>query len=216
MMRKTVTVAAALLAVAVSTAGEVKAAEQTYLAARAGVFLPNGKGDGDPQGFKYFDTGYAVDLVAGYRPESYVALEVGTGFYSASGEVSKPGYSIDRTAYGVPITVSVKGLLEFEKIMLAAGAGIGYYQGFISNKISFPGSPVDESNHGGALGYQLLLDAEFKVAPQWSVSGNVKWFTARPEIEMQNVNADGTSIGTTKDEWEIGGTTISLGVKYIF
>jgi opacity protein-like surface antigen len=205
------------LMTAVLAAGSASAADQTYVAARGGIFLPNGRDGGDYKGFKYFDTGYSFDIAAGYRPVSYAAVEVGTGLYTASGKITQPGFSIDRTAYGVPITLTAKGIIEFDKLILSGGGGIGLYQGFIDNKISFPGTPVDESNHGTAVGYQAVFDADFKLNEKWAVGANFKWFSARPEIELTTVSQDGSSlVRNSKDKWEIGGTTVNIGVKYSF
>jgi len=194
-------------------AGSALAADQTYVTARAGVFLPNGRDGGDYKGFKYFDTGYDLDIAVGYRPEPYAALELGTGFYTASGTVNTADFSIDRTAYGVPITISAKGILEFEKLMLSAGAGIGWYQGFLKNNIAFTNATpsINETNHGSALGYQVMADADIKLTENWAVGANFKWFTAKPEIELK-----GTNNVSTKDKWEFGGTFVNVGVKYLF
>lgn len=213
MNRKKAARVATICAAAILMAGTAYAAESVYLAAKGGVYLPNGRDGGDYKGFKYLDTGYNFEVAAGYRMVPYAALEVGTGMYTASGKVSNADYTIDRTAYGVPITLSAKGILEFEKLILSAGAGIGYYQGFLKNNITFNSAipTINETNHGSALGYQALFDADFKVASQWLVGANFKWFTARPEIEIKDQNNR-----TTKDKWEIGGTTVNIGVKYIF
>ena len=213
-------ICAACLLVTSLTAGEALAADTSYLSVKGGMFLPNGKGGGDSNGMKSFDTGFALDLAAGYRPAPYAALEVGTGFYSASGKDTfavgvNNTRTVDRTAYGVPITLTAKGVLEFEKIVLSAGAGVGYYFGFISSDItnSDPAiSPTSESSHGGALGYQAVLDADFKVGEHWTIGAAFKWFSTRPELEL----TDPTTLTKTKTKWEMGGSTISLGAKYSF
>jgi opacity protein-like surface antigen len=200
----------------IMTAGGALAADTSYLAVRAGMFLPNGAESGDYKGLKYFDTGYNVEVAAGYRPESYVALEVGTGVYGASGTVSTPEYTLDRTITGVPITLTAKGILEFEKMTLYAGAGIGYYQAFIDNKISIANNPVNETGHGAAVGYQVAFDSEFRISPSWQAGASFRWFSARPEIEMKNIKTEPTRVETTTDKWEIGGVTLGVGVKYLF
>jgi hypothetical protein len=211
------TIIAVSLMISLLSAGSVSAADQTYLAVRGGVFLPNAEDGDNYQGLNYFDTGYNIEIAVGYRPVSYAELELGTGFYSCSGEISKPDFTIDRTLYGVPITLNVKGILEFDKLTLSAGGGLGLYQGFMDNKIDFVNQPsVDESNHGTAVGYQAVFDADLKLNDRWSVGANFKWFSARPKIELQTVNSTQTQIITTKDEWEIGGTTLNIGVKYLF
>lgn len=215
-MSKKLLVAISIMVSALS-AGSAMAEEQTYLSVRGGVFMPNSEKGDDYQGLSYFDTGYNIELAVGYRPVSYAAIEVGTGFFSASGEITKQDYSIDRTLYGVPITLTVKGIQEFDRLTLSAGAGVGLYQGFMDNEISFQNTPVDESNHGTAVGYQAVFDADFKINDNWSAGANFKWFSARPEIEMTTVSEDGTRIiSDTKEKWEIGGTTVNLGLKYQF
>jgi hypothetical protein len=211
--------AVALMA-SVLAVGSASAADQTYVAARGGIFLPNGRDGGDYKGFKYFDTGYSFDIAAGYRPVSYAALELGTGIYTASGTVNRPSFVQERSAYGVPITLTAKGILEFDRLLISGGAGLGLYQGFINNKIHWSTAgidPVDETSHGTAMGYQVVFDTDFKVNEHWTVGANFKWFSARPEIEMQSINATETGYDTNKkSKWEIGGTTVNLGVKYFF
>jgi outer membrane protein W len=215
-MKKRKTAVAVAAAAALLCAVPAFAADSSYLSVKGGVFLPNGRDSGDYKGFKYFDTGYNVDVAVGYRPESYAALEVGTGFYTAAGTVRTQDFTIDRTAYGIPVTLTAKGILEFTKLVLSAGAGLGYYQGFIENNISFASAvpPVNETNHGGALGYQAVLDADLKMSDRWLVGANFKWFSARPSIELKNVQNN--QVVTTKDKWEIGGTVINVGMKYLF
>lgn len=212
-MKKTVTVAAT--AVTLFCAGTALAADSTYLSAKGGIFLPNGRDGADYKGFKFFDTGYSVDLAAGYRPEPYVALEVGSGFYSASGKETKASRTVDRTAYGVPITLTAKGILEVEKLVLSGGGGIGYYFGFLDSTLTDLAAPtnnVSESNHGGALGYQVVADVDFRISDRWTAGAGFKWFSARPEIEM----TDTTTLVRTKQKWEFGGMVMSLGAKYSF
>ncbi|GAM10696.1 hypothetical protein OR1_02989 [Geobacter sp. OR-1] len=205
------TVLALALIMATVAAGSASAADEPYVTARGGLFLPNGK----DVGFKYFDTGYNFEVAAGYRPVPYAAIEAGTGFYSTSGSQANAGKSTDRTAYGVPVTLSAKGILEFEKLMLSAGAGVGYYFGFINtdhtNSIT-PGQNFSESNHGAAVGYQVLFDADFKLSQHWTVGANFKWFSAKPEIELK----DPTDYTVKKQKWEFGGINIDVGAKYFF
>lgn len=212
------TMVAVSLMVAVLSAGSAMAADQTYLAVRGGVFMPNSEEGDDYQGLSYFDSGYNFELAAGYRPVPYAAIEVGTGIYSAEGTINRQNFTIDRTLYGVPITLTVKGIQEFDRLILSAGAGLGLYQGFMDNTVTFTNqSPgVDESNHGSAVGYQVVFDADFKLNDQWAVGANFRWCSAKPEIELVTVSPDGTQTLPTKEKWEIGGTTANIGVKYSF
>lgn len=191
------------------------AADTAYVAVKAGVFFPNGKNenaDKTENGFSNFDSGYNVELAVGFKPESYVAVELGTGMYSTEGKVNDLIRNSSYTAYGVPVTVTAKGILDLEKWELFAGGGIGYYFGFIDNKTNFVAGPVvDESSHGGAIGYHAVAGADYIIDKKVSVGAEFKWFSARPELELTN-----SGNVKAKSKWEIGGSVLNLGVKYIF
>ncbi len=209
------TIAAVAVSAALLYAMPAFAADSSYFSAKGGIFLPNGRDGADYKGFKFFDTGYSLDLAAGYRPEPYVAFEIGTGFYTTSGKETRASRVVDRTAYGVPVTLTAKGILDFEKIVLSGGAGIGYYFGLINSTLNdqtTPANNVSESNHGAALGYQVVADADFKISERWTAGAGFKWFSARPEIEL----TDPTTLSRTKQKWEFGGMVMSLGLKYSF
>lgn len=186
-------------------AGISYGADDTYFGMKAGMFMPNGKSPG----LDMFDTGFAVDLSLGVKPASYAAVELGTGFYTASGESDATGVQQDMTAYAVPITLTAKGIVEFGKLDLFAGAGAGMYFCFIDNK--WEGGP-DESNHGIAPGYHALAGADFRINNRWNAGAEFKWLSTRPEIKMTEVLGD----DPVERKREFGGTVLSLGVKYKF
>lgn len=195
---------------AVSTA----AADSAYFSVKGGAFMPSGKEHGTANSLKSFDTGYAAELAFGYRPESYAALELGTGVYSASGTVTDAVARSEKTLYGVPVTLTAKAILELEKLELFAGAGAGYYFTFIDQKLSFTNggiAPVDESSHGSALGYHLVAGGDLKLSENFRLGADFKWFSVKPDLELtdaQNVKKS--------SNWDLGGTTVSLGFKYLY
>ena len=194
------------------TVTSAAALETGYFSVKAGTFLPNGNGSGN--NLKDFDTGYNAELAVGYRPESYAALELGTGFYSASGTVSNADSRSQKTVYSIPITATAKAILDLKKFELFAGAGFGYYFAFIDNKMDFNngGLPsIQESSHGSALGYHLVAGSDYKVSQNLRLGADFKWFAVKPELELtdsQNVK--------TKATWDVGGTVLNLGFKYLF
>jgi len=111
------------------------------------------------------------------------------------------------------VTATAKAILDLEKLDLFAGAGLGYYFAFINNDISFVNgrSPVSESSHGSALGYHLVVGGDYKVSDHLRVGADFKYFVAKPEFTL--TNAQGTK-DTAK--WDVGGSTINLGLKYYF
>jgi len=189
------------------------AAEDTgYFSVKGGSFLPNGSGGA--YSLKSFDTGYGAELAIGFRPESYAALELGTGLFSSSGTVTTADSSSSKTIYGIPITATAKAILDLKKSELYAGAGFGYYFAFIDNKVDFFNNSlpsVQESSHGGALGYHLVVGGDYKVSDRFRLGADFKWFEAKPELEL----TDSQGI-KTRAKWDIGGEVINVGFKYLF
>lgn len=197
---------------AVSTA----AAEgsSSYFSVKGGAFLPNGKESGAANSLNSFDSGYNAEIAVGYRPESYAAIEVGTGMYSASGTVTDSSARVQRTLTGIPVTATAKAILDLDKLELFGGAGIGYYFNFIDNKIDFINGgipPVSESSHGNALGYHLVAGGDFKVSENFRVGADFKWFSVKTDLELTDAqNTRKTS------SWDLGGTTLNFGIKYLY
>lgn len=180
-------------------------AEDTYLSVKVGGFLPNGKGDASSQGgLKDFDTGYNTELAIGFKPAPYAAIEVASGFYSAEKQDTVNGTSTKATIYGVPVTVTAKAILSASKADFFAGAGAGYYFGVLDQS-----SPArDSSTHGNALGYHIVGGFDYNVSQRYSLGADIKWFSTKPEFDANNSGL--------KTEWELGGTTLNLGMKYKF
>lgn len=187
------------------------AADTGYFSVKGGLFLPNGSAG---SGLKTFDTGYSTELAIGFRPDTYAALEIGTGFFSASGTVTDADSKSVKRIYSVPVTATAKAILDLEKFELFCGAGVGYYFAFVDNKTDFYTggiAPVDESSHGNALGYHAVLGGDYKVSENFRLGADFKWFVAKPELELtsaQNVK--------TRTKWDIGGTVMNLGLKYLY
>lgn len=187
----------------------VASAEDTYLSLKGGVFLPNGKSN---NGLNSFDAGYSVDLGLGVKLEKYVAVELGTGLYTAEGSISTTTSSDSMKLYAVPVTVTVKGLLALERTELYAGAGAGYYFGAMDRKQSDGTATVDETSHGNALGYHVVAGADYRLNKSFTLGGEFKWFATKPELEFTDL---GTG-GKTRAKWELGGSTFGLAAKYWF
>ena len=210
---------ALLMQAGVGLAAETDA---TYLGVKAGIFLPNGKGPsgGNSNGLADFDTGYSFDLALGFKPAPYAAVELGTGFFTASADVGTTNWAQQMTGYGIPVTLTVKGLLTLDRLDMFAGAGAGYYFSFINNKIDFLGarSNVDESAHGGAVGYHVTAGADYRINDEWSAGIDFRWFSTKPELQLTNpeLTLGGSQDPRPKAKWEFGGTVLNAGVKYKF
>ena len=186
-------------------------AEGTYAGIKVGGFMPNGKGDTTNQGgLKDFDTGYNLELAVGFRPASYAAIEAGTGFYSASRDIAITTTSREKsTIYGVPATITAKAVLPLERSEFFVGAGAGYYFSVLQRDSTNGASSRSSSSHGNALGYHLVGGFDYNLGERYSLGAEIKWFSTKPKFD----DAGGTGSQT---EWEFGGTTLNLGVKYKF
>jgi len=180
-------------------------AEDTYLAVKAGGFLPNGKGDATNQGgLKDFDTGYNMEVAIGFRPASYAAIEAASGFYTSERQDTVNGSSTKATIYGVPVTITAKGIIPLNKADFFVGAGAGYYFGVLDQS----GQPRSSSSHGNALGYHIVGGFDYNISEHYSLGSEIKWFSTKPEFDANNSGV--------KTKWELGGTTLGLGMKYKF
>ncbi|MCM0080815.1 outer membrane beta-barrel protein [Geomonas sp. Red32] len=213
-MGKSARVILALALVLASAAG-ASADETSYFSVKGGMFLPNGKGDANGQGgLKNLDSGYSAEVAVGYRPDTYAALELGTGFYTAHGSVTTADTSTTQTIYGIPVTATAKGILDTEKLQFFAGAGVGYYFTFIDNKVEFfnGGIPtVQESSHGGALGYHVVAGGDWKLTKRFMIGADYKWFSVKPDLEVTTAQN-----AKVKSKWEMGGSILNVGLKYAF
>lgn len=182
-------------------------AEGEFATFKAGGFLPNGNGSATGS-LKDYDTGFNIEAAAGFKPVPYVALEAATGFFRASRDYN---YNFDSTkptkdtASGVPITLSIKGIIGTERIDLFAGAGAGYYFCILDQRTP----TLNMSQHGNALGYHVVGGIDYKFSEQWYFGAEIKWFVTKPKFE--NINALGQKV-----EWEMGGTNMNLTAKYHF
>lgn len=198
-----------LIPVAVSSASAADVGSG-YFSVKGGSFLPNGKGGSNS--LSGFNTGYNAEVAVGYRAEKYAAIEIGTGIFSSSGTITNDDVSSKKSLYGIPVTATAKAILDLEKLELFAGAGLGYYFAFIDNDMTFSaGSPVHESSHGSALGYHLVLGGDYKVSDQFRLGADFKYFVAKPEFTLTQANH---TPNTSK--WDVGGTAINVGLKYLF
>lgn len=190
------------------------AMETGYFSVKGGAFLPNSKGGGSGNSLQTFDSGYDAEVAVGFRPEPYAAIEIGTGFYTASGTVTDAGSRSEKTLYGIPLTATAKAILDLDKVELFAGAGVGYYFAFIDNKIDFSNggiAPVQESSHNSALGYHLLLGADYKVSRNFRLGADFKWFVVETDLEL----TDTSNVKRTSN-WDLGGAVMNVGLKYLY
>lgn len=206
-----------LVVMLIASAGAAWAnGNDSYVAIKGGAFLPNSK-DGSTtssnRGFGNFATGWNGEIAAGYRPESYAAVELGLGYFATDATISDAtaGTNNKYKAFSVPVTVTAKGILPLGRLECFAGAGLGYWFGQVNYRhFAASGAKDLERNvNAGAVGYQLVTGADYRVTERLDLGAEVKWASVKPEFDQ--VETAGTKV-----KWEFGGTNVNLVLKYRF
>jgi len=161
------------------------AGPNNYVGVKLGAFFPNS----DSDGLENFKTGFNGEIDYGYKFIPNFALEAGVGWYSA---VDKDNSDIKVTV--VPVTLTAIGILPIDQIDLIGGVGLGYY----SAKAEAPGFSEDK----GAVGYHLLIGADYNLTNEVALGLEGKWFQSKPKFNDTDT--------------DVGGIDLNLGVKYRF
>ena len=171
-MKKGVLIAISVISVVVLLGGPALAQEKKpfYFLGKAGIYSPQ---TNDLDGF---DTGFNGEIALGWRAHPNFATEFGAGYFNT--EASDFGGRINLDV--VPITLTLKGILPYEKWDFFALGGVGAY--FVSGDIDFSGfdSHDRDTVFGGFLG--LGIHYNITKAMFIGVEGKYLW-TDRAELK---------------------------------
>lgn len=162
----------------------------SYVALKAGVFLPNSA----DEGLKNYDTGFGGEFAGGANfgegPVGF-GLEGGLGAYRTAASEGDAALAI------VPVTLTGKLLIKpGEMVTLYLGAGLGYYIGYdLEGEGSF-----DERSIKG-LGYQAVGGIDVLLGGVGLVA-EVKW----SQTQAEHKDSD--------EKYDIGGITVQIGVSF--
>ena len=156
------------------------------IGARAGMFLPNDNSDG----LKGFEEGWAAEvfLGGGVGP---VGFEVGAGGY-----MPEPEGNVDADFNVYYLSGTVKGYLPLGGAALYAGGGIGFYYAELDS-----GLEGRDTVDGNGIGYHLVMGVEAPLAIV-ALFGEARWNLA--EVDLGNL----------REDIDVGGLTISLGLRF--
>lgn len=194
----------AILLSTILTAGYAHA-EQSYFVVKGGMFTPNGTStSGTAPGLGSFDAGTSLHAGFGHHLAPYAVIETGVGYYTAEfpGAFGTPSSTL--TCTGIPVTLLLKGVVRKERLELSAGAGAGY----VTASLEHTYSGGSTTAHGAELGYLLSGGIDYLLTNSFSVGFDATWFTARPTIDLATAGG--------KREWNVGGLTLDLSLKYRF
>ncbi|HQI00895.1 MAG TPA: porin family protein [Deltaproteobacteria bacterium] len=175
-----------------------------YAAVKIGAFMPDGASD-------FLDNGFAAGAALGHKLGRNFALEFGLDYISTD---FHHDYSYDEygyedaylTTFGIPVTAKFIVPLS-DQVELYAGAGVGVY---------FTGIDFDNEYYDGyyyehdriddtGFGFHTLIGADIKMSSNTA-------FT----MELKYTEIDHDFNEYYDKDFEIGGTTASAGIKFLF
>jgi opacity protein-like surface antigen len=155
-------------------AGEPRARDGVYAELRGGAFLPTA-GELDDLGL---NAGYGADATVGYAIGRWFALELGSGWFEASGDPLAGGAALDGrfTLRMVPVTAGARVFLAQGAFRPYLGAGFGIYLLELGAKGTIGSTRLSGSDRTWAKGLQagggfraqlgrrvsLVLDARYR------------------------------------------------------
>lgn len=175
-----------------------------YATVKIGAFMPDGDTD-------FLDNGFAASAALGHKLGRNFALELGLDYISADFDRNYTYDTYDYedvylTSVGIPVTAKFIAPLS-NQVELYAGAGFGvYFSNIEFDDEYYDGYYYDDERiHDTGFGFHTLIGADIKMNP------NVA-FTM--ELKYTEIEHDFDDYGD--DDLEIGGTTATAGVKFLF
>ncbi|HWR68053.1 MAG TPA: outer membrane beta-barrel protein [Desulfomonilia bacterium] len=182
-----------------------------YATMKLGVFMPNDDAS-------FLDDGFTIGGTIGHNLNRNVALEIGLdytitdfdddyGYYSYG--YDDYGHYEDAyvTTLGIPVTAKFIVPLAYH-VDLFVGAGLGLYftdvefdDGYSYGYYYDDDEGVDDT----CLGFHTLIGADIRMNSNTALS-----------MELKYTELDQDSNDDYYDDFELGGTTASVGIKFLF
>ncbi len=176
--------------------------DQNYLSFKLGAFMPD-----DDAG--YLDTGYTVGAALGHKFNRNFALEFGLD-YTVTDFDEDYGYNyrdVYITTLGIPVTAKIIAPLS-NQVDLYAGVGLGLY----FTDLEYDDIYDDRYYHEDSdsldetfTGYHLLVGADIKMSPYTALTTELKYTGVDEDFDDDYFY-----------DLEVGGTTASVGLKFLF
>jgi opacity protein-like surface antigen len=168
------------------TTAYAKPLAANYAQLKIGGFFPQ---TNDLDGF---DAGGSIEVGIGHRVAPGFAIEGNFGYFETKGTFNLPGIgSVDETFKVMPLTLSFKGQVFFDRFEPYAEAGIGVY--FIKDELNgtvlgFSGS---DSENDTQLGLHVGLGGNYNITPQVFLGVEGRYLWLRTDTFGVNVQLDG-------------------------
>lgn len=183
--------AAALVAGAASAQGYGGMTSQMYVKGMGGFTFPqnedfdlNGRGgEGSINSGLDYDQGYALGVAIGYDMNPNLALEGEYMYRNAEGRLTNTDSGKEKTesnAWMVNALYKFNGLGATGQFKPFAGAGIGIADLDV-------GTEVGDLNGDYQFAYQLIAGVGYEVTPQWTLTGEARYFGVNDQTYENDV-----------------------------
>jgi len=168
-----------------------------YAAIKVGAFIPDEDSD-------FLDNGFAAGIALGHRPGRNFAFELGLDYISADFDHDYVYDDVYLTTFGIPLTAKFIAPLS-DQVELYAGAGLGVYFTGIEFDDEYGYSYDHDRIDDTGLGFHALIGADVKMNPGMAFTMELKYTEIEHDFDDY-----------TDEDLEIGGTTASAGIKFLF
>jgi len=175
---------------------------ENYATIKIGAFMPNEDA---------LDDGVGVSGAIGHMINKNFALELGLDYTFTDFNNDNDYYYENANVYTFGIPATAKFIVPLSnQIDLFAGAGLGIY--FTSVVFDHHGYYYhdgyyyddDDSIDDTSLGYHGLIGADIKVNSNMAIEMELKYTETEDDFDYYDYN------------FEVGGTTVSIGAKFLF
>jgi hypothetical protein len=167
---------------------------ESYAALKLGLFMPNENAD-------YLDNGFSVGGALGHKLNRNFALEIGLDNTSTKFDEKYVYEDIDVITLGIPVTAKfVVPLSQHAELFVGAGFGV-YFTSIDDHEYADEYDNVDDAS----LGFHSLIGADIRMNPDMAFTMELRHTEIEQDFEEYYY-----------DDIELGGTTASFGIKFLF
>lgn len=190
----------AFLLVAFASTSALAQGKPFYISVKPGVFVPQGD-------IEDFGTGAGGELAFGRQYNKNIAVEMDVGWYNLhkSGQISVAVQGTTYSASGsadldiIPIALTFKGILPFDRFELYGLAGIGpyYVRTEIRANAIVNGLPISASSKENDVvaGFTFGLGLNYNISQSWFVGAEGKYlFTTDATLYGIDTNLNGFTV----------------------
>jgi opacity protein-like surface antigen len=170
---------------------------ENYATIKLGAFMPHDDAD-------VLDNGFAIGGAIGHYLNRNFAVEVGMDYTSTDFDYGYGYEDADVHTLGIPVTakfiVPLSNQVEF---FIGGGLGLYFTEIEFGHDDYYDDDRADETN----IGFHCLVGADIKMNPNTALTMELKYTEVEQDFDDEYYY---------NEDFEVGGTTASVGVKFLF